>query len=184
MIDQRTVIEIAEQAGIFDPQRHVAKLHTFANLLRQKMKERTQQDYEHFMSYSGLQGNDLLRYAYFHGAGADCELPQQKQEAEPYTATKMIADREAYFERIAATSAAVAAFKKVVLGACSTDMLDPVVLSEVRKIIEAIPSDETALRELMFAAAWKAHTSCAGMHLRIVDMVGVQAIVDRVLEDL
>lgn len=37
----------------------------------------TQQDYEHFLSYSGLQHSDLLRYTYFHGADETCEPHKQ-----------------------------------------------------------------------------------------------------------
>lgn len=35
----------------------------------------TQDDYEHFLSYSGLNDDPMLRYAYFHGADAECEKP-------------------------------------------------------------------------------------------------------------
>ena len=31
----------------------------------------TEDDYQHFLSYSGLVHSEVLRYAYFHGAGAD-----------------------------------------------------------------------------------------------------------------
>lgn len=36
----------------------------------------TQDNYEHFLSYSALTDDPMLRYAYFHGADADCEQPQ------------------------------------------------------------------------------------------------------------
>ena len=35
----------------------------------------TEDDYQHFLSYSRLDHSDLMRYAYFHGANADCEKP-------------------------------------------------------------------------------------------------------------
>lgn len=34
-----------------------------------------QDRYEHFLSYSGLADDPMMRYAYFHGADADCEKP-------------------------------------------------------------------------------------------------------------
>jgi len=35
----------------------------------------TEDNYQHFLSYSGLDGDDLLRYAYYHGADVGLERP-------------------------------------------------------------------------------------------------------------
>lgn len=35
----------------------------------------TQDNYEHFLAYSGLFDNPILRYAYFHGADEGIDLP-------------------------------------------------------------------------------------------------------------
>ena len=37
----------------------------------------TEDDYQHFVSYSGLEHSATLRYAYFHGAGAAAELERK-----------------------------------------------------------------------------------------------------------
>ena len=41
----------------------------------------TQDDYEHFLSYSGLEHSPLLQYAYFHGADVGIEKPAPQPEA-------------------------------------------------------------------------------------------------------
>lgn len=47
-----------------------------ADAIRAHLNPHPVQDlYEHFLSYSGMSDDQMLRYAYFHGANADCEKP-------------------------------------------------------------------------------------------------------------
>ena len=60
---------------------HIAKAidEAVELLSSQSDEEKTQSDYEHFLSYSGLYpGNELLRFAYFHGADIGLDRPSEE----------------------------------------------------------------------------------------------------------
>ncbi len=60
----------------------------------------TEDDYQHFLAYSGLEHTDLLRYAYFHGADADCDKPKiEKADPVEELCKSIRADIRLYNER-------------------------------------------------------------------------------------
>ena len=52
----------------------------------------TEDNYQHFLSYSGMEHTELLRYAYFHGANADCEKPSVDRSMTPEHMFECICD--------------------------------------------------------------------------------------------
>lgn len=69
----------------------------------------TEDDYQHFLSYSKLEHSGLLRYAYFHGANADAEQPSGPSEHGPAKLTIQALERmiSSVIDDLAKTDAAL-----------------------------------------------------------------------------